>query len=77
MGKGPDQQGLHPKDLDEQMQDLQDEPLQRELSDEPILEPMKVLKTATVGPVEQKVTYLQTASRNVLNYANLKPRMTS
>ncbi|KAL0399849.1 UNVERIFIED_CONTAM: hypothetical protein Sradi_2328200 [Sesamum radiatum] len=77
MSKGPDQQGLHPKDLDEQMQDPQDELLQGELSDEPILEPMKVLKIATVGPAEQRVTYLQTARRNVVNYANLKPRMAS
>ncbi|KAL0373745.1 UNVERIFIED_CONTAM: hypothetical protein Sradi_3290200 [Sesamum radiatum] len=77
LGKGPDQQGLHPKDLDEQMQDLQDELLQRELSDEPIPEPMKVLKIATVGPAEQRVTYLQTARKNVVKYANLKPRMTS
>ncbi|KAL0409808.1 UNVERIFIED_CONTAM: hypothetical protein Sradi_1915200 [Sesamum radiatum] len=33
LGKGSDQQGLYPKDLDEQMQDPQDEPLQEELSD--------------------------------------------
>ncbi|KAL0444378.1 UNVERIFIED_CONTAM: movement protein [Sesamum latifolium] len=55
-GKGLDQQGLL-KDLDKQIQDPQDEPLQGELSDEPIPEPMKVLKTATVGPAEQKNNY--------------------
>ncbi|KAL0401724.1 UNVERIFIED_CONTAM: hypothetical protein Slati_4202300 [Sesamum latifolium] len=33
LGKGPDQQGLHPKDPDEQIPDPQDEPLQEELSD--------------------------------------------
>ncbi|KAL0402509.1 UNVERIFIED_CONTAM: hypothetical protein Slati_4280800 [Sesamum latifolium] len=77
LSKGPDQQGLHPKDLDEQMQDPQDEPLLEELSYGPISEQMKASKTATVGPAEQKVTYLQTARRNVVNYANLKPRMTS
>ncbi|KAL0303050.1 UNVERIFIED_CONTAM: hypothetical protein Sradi_6173100 [Sesamum radiatum] len=38
--------------------------------------PMRVLKTATTRLVEQKVTYLQTARRNVVNYANLKPQMT-
>ncbi|KAL0412885.1 UNVERIFIED_CONTAM: movement protein [Sesamum radiatum] len=59
------------------MQDPQDELLQRGLSDGLILVPMKVSKTAIVGPAEQKVTYLQTAHRNVVNYANLKPRMTS
>ncbi|KAL0456078.1 UNVERIFIED_CONTAM: hypothetical protein Slati_0947000 [Sesamum latifolium] len=77
LDKGPDQQGLHPKDLDKQMQDPQDKPLQGELSDEPILEPMKVSKTATVGSAEQKVTYLQTTRRNMVKYANLKSRMTS
>ncbi|KAL0427577.1 UNVERIFIED_CONTAM: hypothetical protein Slati_2932500 [Sesamum latifolium] len=77
LGKGPDQQGFHSKDLDEQMQDPQDEPLQGELLNEPIPESMKVLKTATIRPAEQKVTYLQTTHRNVVNYANLKPRMTS
>ncbi|KAL0445083.1 UNVERIFIED_CONTAM: hypothetical protein Slati_2231000 [Sesamum latifolium] len=59
------------------MQDPQDEPLLEELSDGPIPEPMKVSKTAIAGPAEQRVTYLQTAHRNVVNYANLKPRMTS
>ncbi|KAL0394662.1 UNVERIFIED_CONTAM: hypothetical protein Slati_4432400 [Sesamum latifolium] len=49
MGKAPDQQGLHPKDPDEQIPDLQDELLQEELSDGPIPKPMKVLKTATAG----------------------------
>ncbi|KAL0430415.1 UNVERIFIED_CONTAM: hypothetical protein Sradi_0667500 [Sesamum radiatum] len=34
LDRGPDQQGLHRKDLDEQMQDPQDEPLQEELSDD-------------------------------------------
>ncbi|KAL0373738.1 UNVERIFIED_CONTAM: hypothetical protein Sradi_3289500 [Sesamum radiatum] len=77
LGKGPDQQGFHPKDLDEQMQDIQDEPLQEEFLDEPIPEPMKVLKTATTGPAYQRVTYLLTACRNVVKYANLKPRMIS
>ncbi|KAL0439127.1 UNVERIFIED_CONTAM: hypothetical protein Slati_2395700 [Sesamum latifolium] len=77
LGKGPDQQGLHPRDLDEQMQDPQDKSLLEELSDEPIPEPIKASKTATVGPAEQKDTYLQTARRNMVNYANLKPRMTS
>ncbi|KAL0448035.1 UNVERIFIED_CONTAM: hypothetical protein Slati_1931400 [Sesamum latifolium] len=61
-----DQQGLHPKDLDEQMQDPQDEPLLEELSDGPIPEPMKVSKTAIARPAEQRVTYLQTARRNML-----------
>ncbi|KAL0451283.1 UNVERIFIED_CONTAM: hypothetical protein Slati_1106400 [Sesamum latifolium] len=77
LDRGPDQQGLHLKDSDEQMQDPQDEPLLEELSDKPIPEPMKILQTATVGPAEQKVTYIQTAHRNMVNYANLKPRMTS
>ncbi|KAL0400056.1 UNVERIFIED_CONTAM: hypothetical protein Sradi_2348900 [Sesamum radiatum] len=75
LGKGPDQQRLHPKDLDEQIQDPMDEPLQQELSDEPIPELMKVSKTVTVGLAEQKVTYLPTTHRNMVNYANLKPRM--
>ncbi|KAL0449040.1 UNVERIFIED_CONTAM: hypothetical protein Slati_1460400 [Sesamum latifolium] len=77
LDRGPDQQGLHPKDLDEQMQDPQDEPLLEELSDGPIPEPMKASKTAIAGPTEQRVTYLQTAPKNMVNYANLKPRMTS
>ncbi|KAL0462784.1 UNVERIFIED_CONTAM: hypothetical protein Slati_0166000 [Sesamum latifolium] len=77
LGKGPDQQGFHPKDPDEQIPDPQDEPLQEELSGRPIPKPMKVLKTATAGLAEQKATYLQTARRNVVNYANSKPRMTS
>ncbi|KAL0318230.1 UNVERIFIED_CONTAM: hypothetical protein Scaly_2852600 [Sesamum calycinum] len=55
LGKGVDQQGLHPKDLDEQIQDPQEEPLQEELSDRPIPGPMKVSKTATAGHVEQEV----------------------
>ncbi|KAL0431862.1 UNVERIFIED_CONTAM: movement protein [Sesamum radiatum] len=59
------------------MQDPHDESLQRELLDEPIPEPMKILKIATVGSAEQRVTYLQTARRNMLNYVNLKPQMTS
>ncbi|KAL0400066.1 UNVERIFIED_CONTAM: hypothetical protein Sradi_2349900 [Sesamum radiatum] len=59
------------------MQDPQDELLQKGLSDGLIPVPMKVSKTAIAGPVEQKVIYLQTARRNVVNYANLKPRMTS
>ncbi|KAL0361717.1 UNVERIFIED_CONTAM: hypothetical protein Sradi_3856200 [Sesamum radiatum] len=77
LDRGQDRQGLHPKDLDGQMQDPQDEPLQRELSDGLIPVPMKVSKTAIAGPAEQKVIYLQTARRSVVNYANLKPRMTS
>ncbi|KAL0458642.1 UNVERIFIED_CONTAM: hypothetical protein Slati_0491400 [Sesamum latifolium] len=77
LGKGPDQQRLHPKDLDKQIPDPQDEPLQEELSNGLIPEPMKVSKTAIAGPAEQRVTYLQTARRNGVNYVNLKPRMTS
>ncbi|KAL0345865.1 UNVERIFIED_CONTAM: hypothetical protein Sradi_4417800 [Sesamum radiatum] len=77
LDRGPDQQGPHPKDLDEQMRDPQDEPLLEELSDEPISEPMKVSKTAIAGPAEQRVIYLQTACRNVVNYVNLRRRMTS
>ncbi|KAL0458255.1 UNVERIFIED_CONTAM: movement protein [Sesamum latifolium] len=77
LDRGSDQQGFHPKDLDEQIPDPQDEPLQEELSDGPIPEPTKISKTAIAGPAEQRVTYLQTARRNVVNYANLKPRMTS
>ncbi|KAL0433101.1 UNVERIFIED_CONTAM: hypothetical protein Slati_2644400 [Sesamum latifolium] len=64
MDRGPDQQGLHPKDLDEQMQDPQDESLLEELSDGPIPKPIKVSKTAIAGPAEQRITYLQTARRN-------------
>ncbi|KAL0463176.1 UNVERIFIED_CONTAM: putative enzymatic polyprotein [Sesamum latifolium] len=67
LDRGPDQQGLHPKDLDEQILDPQDEPLQEELSDGPIPEPMKVSKTAIAGPAEQRVTYLQIARINVVN----------
>ncbi|KAL0406462.1 UNVERIFIED_CONTAM: hypothetical protein Slati_3960100 [Sesamum latifolium] len=77
LDKGPDYQGLNPKDPEEQMQDPQDKPLLEQLSYGTIPKPMKVSKTATVGPAEQKVTYLQTARKNVVNYANLKPRMTS
>ncbi|KAL0454939.1 UNVERIFIED_CONTAM: hypothetical protein Slati_0833100 [Sesamum latifolium] len=44
-----------------------------ELSGGPIPEPTKVLKTAIAGLAEQRVTYLQTAHRNVVNYANSKP----
>ncbi|KAL0355336.1 UNVERIFIED_CONTAM: movement protein [Sesamum radiatum] len=77
LDRGPDQRGLHPKDLDEQMRDPQDEPLLEELSDEPIPEPIKVSKTAIAGPAKQRVTYLQTARRNVVNYVNLKSRMIS
>ncbi|KAL0455282.1 UNVERIFIED_CONTAM: hypothetical protein Slati_0867400 [Sesamum latifolium] len=58
-----DQQGFYPKDLNEQMQDPQKEPLQGELSNEPIPEPMKISKTAFAGPMEQKVIYLQTARK--------------
>ncbi|KAL0454011.1 UNVERIFIED_CONTAM: hypothetical protein Slati_0740300 [Sesamum latifolium] len=73
LDRGSDQQGLHPMDLDEQMQDPQDEPLLEELLDGSIPEPIKVSKTATVRHAEQKVTYLQTARRNMVNYANWKP----
>ncbi|KAL0301533.1 UNVERIFIED_CONTAM: hypothetical protein Sradi_6430100 [Sesamum radiatum] len=52
LDKGVDQQGLHPKDLDEQIQDPQEEPLRGELSDVPIPELMKVSKTATAGHAE-------------------------
>ncbi|KAL2242893.1 UNVERIFIED_CONTAM: hypothetical protein Sindi_0407300 [Sesamum indicum] len=38
----PDQQGLHLRDLGKQMQDPHEEPIQEKLSDEPILEPIKV-----------------------------------
>ncbi|KAK4384442.1 movement protein [Sesamum angolense] len=66
LGKGADQQGLHPKDLDEQMQDPQGEPLREELSDGPIPGLTKVSKIATAGHVEQEDISLQTARRNVL-----------
>ena len=66
LDKEQDQQGLHPKDLDEQMQDPPEEPPQEELSDEPIPEPMKVLKIAIAGLAEQKDIYLLTARRNVM-----------
>ncbi|KAL0439190.1 UNVERIFIED_CONTAM: hypothetical protein Slati_2402000 [Sesamum latifolium] len=66
LGKGPDQQRLNPKDLDEQMQDPQDKLLQEELSDEPIPELMKVSRIATTGPAERKVISLQTACRNMV-----------
>ncbi|KAL0356036.1 UNVERIFIED_CONTAM: Enzymatic polyprotein [Sesamum radiatum] len=55
LDRGQDRQGLHPKDLDEQMQDPQDELLQRGLSDGLIPVPMKVSKTAITGPAEQKL----------------------
>ncbi|KAL2228408.1 UNVERIFIED_CONTAM: hypothetical protein Sindi_1820500 [Sesamum indicum] len=67
-----DQQGFHPKDLDETMQDPMEEPLQEELLDETLPEPMKVLKTAIAGLAEQKDIYLLTTSRNMV-----KPRMIS
>ncbi|KAL0283728.1 UNVERIFIED_CONTAM: movement protein [Sesamum radiatum] len=57
LGKGADQQGLHPKDLDEQIQDPQEEPLREEPSEGPIPGLMKVSKTATTGRVEQKNNY--------------------
>ncbi|KAK4400550.1 movement protein [Sesamum angolense] len=59
LGKGADQQGFHPRDLDEQIQDPQEEPLQEELSDGPIPGPMKVSKTTTAGHVEQEYTNLR------------------
>ncbi|KAL0438940.1 UNVERIFIED_CONTAM: hypothetical protein Slati_2377000 [Sesamum latifolium] len=77
LDRGSDHQGFHPKDPNEQILDPQDEPLQEELSDGPIPELTKVLKTAIAGPAEQRVTYLQTARRNMVNYTNLNPRMTS
>ena len=52
-----DHQGPHPKDPDEQMQDPPEEPLQEELLDEPVPEPMKVSKTTIAGPAEQR-TYI-------------------
>ncbi|KAL2226501.1 UNVERIFIED_CONTAM: hypothetical protein Sindi_2008800 [Sesamum indicum] len=67
LDKEQDQQGLHPKDLDEQMQDPPEEPLQEELSDGPIPEPMKVLKIAIAGLAEQKDIYLPIVRRNVVN----------
>ncbi|KAL0368383.1 UNVERIFIED_CONTAM: Enzymatic polyprotein [Sesamum calycinum] len=54
LDKGADQQGLHPKDLDEQIQDPQEEPLRGELSDGPIPELMKVSRTTTAGHAEQE-----------------------
>ncbi|KAK4393996.1 movement protein [Sesamum angolense] len=66
LGNGVDQQGLHPKDLDKQIQDPQEEPLQEELSGGPILGLMKVSKIVTAGRVEQEDISLQTARRNVL-----------
>ncbi|KAK4404252.1 Enzymatic polyprotein [Sesamum angolense] len=65
LGNGVDQQGLPPKDLDEQIQDPPDEPLRRELSDGPIPELMKVSRIATAGHVEQEDISLQIARRNV------------
>ncbi|KAL2235895.1 UNVERIFIED_CONTAM: hypothetical protein Sindi_1321700 [Sesamum indicum] len=67
LDKERDQQGFHPKDLDEQMQDPPEEPLQEELSDEPIPEPMKVLKIAIAGLAEQKDIYLPIVRKNVVN----------
>ncbi|KAK4397335.1 Enzymatic polyprotein [Sesamum angolense] len=65
LGNGVDQQGFHPKDLDEQTQDPPDEPLRRELSNEPIPGRMKVSKIATAGHVQQEDISLQIARRNV------------
>ncbi|KAL2240749.1 UNVERIFIED_CONTAM: hypothetical protein Sindi_0716100, partial [Sesamum indicum] len=67
LDKQQDQQGFHPKDLDEQMQDPLKKPLQEELSDEPIPEPMKASKTAIAGLAEQNDMYLPIARRNVMN----------
>ncbi|KAL0298006.1 UNVERIFIED_CONTAM: hypothetical protein Sangu_3166700 [Sesamum angustifolium] len=67
LDKGSDQQGLHPKDLDEQVQNQQEEPLRGELSDGPIPELMKVSKTTTAGHAEQEVISPQTAQKNVVN----------
>ncbi|KAL2235719.1 UNVERIFIED_CONTAM: hypothetical protein Sindi_1304100 [Sesamum indicum] len=67
LDKEQDQQGFHAKDLDERMQDPPEERLQEELSDGPIPEPMKVLKTAIARLAEQKDIYLPTACRNVVN----------
>ncbi|KAL2228418.1 UNVERIFIED_CONTAM: hypothetical protein Sindi_1821500 [Sesamum indicum] len=66
MDREQDQQGFHPKDLDEQMQDPLEELLQEELSDGPIPEPIKVSKTVIAGLAEQKDIYLLTARRNVM-----------
>ncbi|KAL2250147.1 UNVERIFIED_CONTAM: Enzymatic polyprotein [Sesamum indicum] len=76
-GRRTGPKGFHPKDLHEQRQDPPKEPPQEELSDEPIPEPLKVSKTKIVGPVEQKDIYPPTSCRNVVNYKNLKPQMTS
>ncbi|KAL2237487.1 UNVERIFIED_CONTAM: hypothetical protein Sindi_0940400 [Sesamum indicum] len=61
LDKEQDQQGLHPKDLDEQMQDPPEEPLQEELSDGPIPEPMRVLKIVIAG-LAGKRTYISRLS---------------
>ncbi|KAK4382684.1 putative enzymatic polyprotein [Sesamum angolense] len=66
LGKRADQQGLHPKDLEEQIQDPQEEPLREELSDGPIPGLMKVSKIATAGHVEQEDISLQTARTNMI-----------
>ncbi|KAL2250180.1 UNVERIFIED_CONTAM: movement protein [Sesamum indicum] len=76
-GRRAGPKGFHPTDLHEQRQDLPEEPPQEELSDEPIPEQMKVSKTTIVGPVEQKDIYPPTSHRNMVNYKNLKPQMTS
>ncbi|KAL0434675.1 UNVERIFIED_CONTAM: movement protein [Sesamum radiatum] len=74
LGKGPDQQGRHPKDLDEHIHDPQDEPLQEELSDEPIPELIKVSKTATSGLVEQEDDSVQHKDgKNHAINSNLSP----
>ncbi|KAK4386094.1 movement protein [Sesamum angolense] len=52
LDKGVAQKGLHPKDLDQQIQDPQGKPL---LSDGPIPGPMKASNTATAGHVEQEL----------------------
>ncbi|KAL0388968.1 UNVERIFIED_CONTAM: movement protein [Sesamum calycinum] len=57
LDKGADQQEFHPKGLDEQIQDPEEEPLRGELSNGPIPEPMKVSKTATAGHAEQENNY--------------------
>ncbi|KAL0364170.1 UNVERIFIED_CONTAM: hypothetical protein Sangu_0514600 [Sesamum angustifolium] len=76
LGNGVDQRGLHPKVLDEQKQDPQEEPLQEELSDGPIPGRMKVSKIAIAGHAVQEDISLQTARRNVVKSKNSKPRMT-
>ncbi|KAL2230387.1 UNVERIFIED_CONTAM: movement protein [Sesamum indicum] len=73
LDKEQDQQGFHSKDLDEQRRDQLEEPPQKELSDGPIPELMKVSKTAIAGLAEQKDIYLPTTHRNVSTMATWYP----